>query len=266
MNPVFCWFSFRRDASILLHSVFSIANLYPEAPKFVFDDNNMPLPPRVRNLLMKHGVNVIGTSFNRNGNLRGWICAYKISECYTWLKNVTKCNVLVKVDSDVIWLKKGWLEEFFESPCIFGGMRSKCRRGICGTSYALKPEGIDLLAESYKNELESPYATEEDFEINQRLAKAKKSHDDNVFFKVPYSFWGVYPETPDARGLNVDWGQNCLSFIKENMEVVSFAYDPPIPDDCKLDKNGQPVATKNGWALWHRARVIRARFMKLLLK
>lgn len=265
-HPTFCWFSFRRDASHLLYSVASIRRLYPESQKFVFDDGSYPLPKRAKRVLTSWGVNVITTTFPRKGNLRGWTCAYKIAECYTWLANITGSEIVVKVDSDTIWLKKGWLEKFAESGCVLGGMRSKCRRGVCGVSYALKREGIDLLMESYKNELESPYSTEEDFEVCNRISKAKGGNGDDIIYKAPYSLWGIHPECPDAVGVAVDWGQNCAQFIADTMEVVVFAYDPPNPPGCKTDEKGQPVTTKAGTPLWLRARLLRASSMRSILK
>ena len=193
------WFTWGPDIAPLLRSVASTIKLYPSSPKFVMVDAFPGMPPVSKhavNWLTKHGVMVQPTSFPRNGNLRGWICAKAISDTYSYIKRITNCKYVMKIDSDVLLLDRKWQDEFMRSGKVVGGIMDKTNRGVTGPTYILHEDAIATLAESYINDLESPYPTEEDFEMCTRIVH---KYGKDVFWKEAQAFEGVSPVYPDAR-------------------------------------------------------------------
>lgn len=271
----FVWFTFRRDGAHLLRSVQSVRRLYPDATLIIADDLNDPLRPRAIRTLESMGCLMAPTSWPRNGNLRGWHVAYGIAQTLSWAAVVTGADAVVKIDSDVVLLRRGWIDEFMSSGCVAGGFQSKCKRGICGPCYALKPEAIADLLKSYETEISSPYSTEEDYEMTSRLMRTHGKDPEGWMMRVPYSFLGLSPEWHDARCGMMMWTQDKPAWrgmIARQWEALCAGYDPPPPADAVAEErmtSRGPVTvstTKTGWSLWQRARVARCRVMRDMMK
>ena len=151
---------------------------------------------------------------------------------------------------------------------------SKCGRGLCGPCYALKPQALAALVESYDRDLASPYATEEDYEMSARLVRAFRPVAKRWMMKVPYSFLGLSPEYHDAKCGMYIWQQETPawhSMIARQWEAICLGYDPPPPADAitteRTTQHGSVsiATTASGWALWHRARVARCRVMRTMI-
>lgn len=271
----FVWFTFRRDGSHLLRSVQSVRRLYPDATLIVADDLNDPMRKRAIRTLEGWGCLMAPTSWQRNGNLRGWHVAQAIARTLSWAQRMTGASAVVKIDSDVAILKRGWIDEFIESDCIAGGFRSKCGRGLCGPCYALKPEALEELLQSYEMEIPSYYNTEEDYEMTSRLMRTHGTNPDGWMMQIPYSFLGMSPEFYDARCGMYLWTQDSPAWrnmIARQWEALCVGYDPAPPDDAvtaeHMTKRGpvKVAMTAKGWALWQRARVARCRVMRDMMK
>lgn len=216
-NLAFVWFTYALDHAILLRSVKSARTFFPSAKFYIVDDTSagQALPRRVLQALVRMGCAFIPTATPRKGNLRGWACAKMIAATYKWIKDTDDVEAIVKVDSDAVFLNPEWIKEFLsDDKYRYGGMRSKCHRAVCGPTYALKPDAIEHLWASYQHDMESPYATEEDFEMCSRLCRAYGG-DKSVIYQVPYSFNGMHPEYADAKAGMFVFAQNTLKWYKE---------------------------------------------------
>lgn len=225
----FVWFTYAMDHPILLRSVKSVASFFPGQKMYIVDDvsGGMALPKRVIAALSRMGCVFIPTSVPRRGNLRGWACAKVIASTYKWIMDTEDVDVIVKVDSDALMLNPKWIVDFAEDETYrYGGMRSKCHRSVCGPTYALKWDAVEHLWESYRYDMESPYHTEEDFEMASRLCRAYKN-DNSKILKVPYSFNGMHPEFADAEAGMFVFSQNATKFydlIAKNWQEVVLGY------------------------------------------
>lgn len=266
-KTVFIWFTFRRDSGHLLRSVASVRRLYPASKLVIVDDLNAPLKRQAMLTLRQWGALIAPTRWPRNGNLRGWEVARSMAGVFRWARDLFDAELVVKVDSDAIWLRRGWLDEFAVSPCVLGGMASKCRKGVCGPSYALKPRAVELLSASYDCDLPAPYATEEDYELSARILRANDGVLDNWIMQVPYSFMGLHPDFPDARAGMFFWSQDTpdiRAMIVQRFEIVVIGYDPPPSHAAKRAyaydaRTGRKVQL--GWLF---ARMARSRLAKQL--
>lgn len=223
----FVWFTYELDHAILLRSVKAVRSHFPGAPLYIVDDveGGKRLHKRVVQALGRMGCQFVPTTTPRRGNLRGWQCARMIANTFKWVQSTTGCEIVVKIDSDVLMLNPKWLHEFHgNKEATYAGMQSKCKRAVCGPTYALKKEAVDALWDSYQNDMESPYHTEEDFELSSRLWRHYGGSTPKMV-KVPYSFAGSHPEWADARCGVFAWEQNILMWhrwIANNWEEVVF--------------------------------------------
>ena len=264
---VFVWFTFRRDSGHLLRSVNNIRRLYPASRLVIVDDLNAPLMRQAVRVLRGWGALIAPTRWPRNGNLRGWEVARSMAETFRWALDLFQASVVVKVDSDAMWLRRGWLDEFIASPCVLGGMASKCRKGVCGPSYALKPAAVDALVASYENDLPAPYATEEDYELSARVLRANKGVLKDWIMQVPYSFTGLHPDFPDARAGMFFWSQDTpdiRALVVRRFEVVVVGYDPPPSRGAQRALVRDPRSGKVISFQWLFARMARSRLAKQL--
>lgn len=225
----FVWFTYSLDHPILLRSVKAVRLIFPTARLIIADDTSegKALPKRVIDALSRMGCAFIPTVTPRMGNLRGWRCAKMIADTYKWIIDSEDVDMVVKVDSDALMLNPTWIVELLrDDKKRYGGMRSKCHRSVCGPTYALKRDAVAHLYESYQNDMESPYHTEEDFEMASRLCRAYKN-DKSVIMQVPYSFRGIHPEFIDAAAGMFIWQQNSHKWYKqiaENWQEVVLGY------------------------------------------
>lgn len=197
----FVWFTYELDHAILLRSVKAVNALFPGAKKFVADDisENRTLPKRVVRALVQMGCSFIPTQTPRRGNLRGWKCARMIAFTYKMIFDTEDVDALIKLDSDALLLSRDHIDTFLDNDTYrYGGMKSRCGRSVCGPTYFIKRDAAEHLYESYLNDMESPYLTEEDFEFASRLCRAYKGNN-SVILQIPYSFQGVAPESADAK-------------------------------------------------------------------
>lgn len=225
----FVWFTYALDHPILLRSVKAVRLTFPSAKLIIADDTSegKALPKRVVEALARMGCSFIPTTTPRRGNLRGWQCAKMIASTYKWIMDSEDVEMVVKVDSDALMLNPTWIVELLnDDKKRYGGMRSKCHRSICGPTYALKRDAVEHLFESYRYDMESPYHTEEDFELASRLGRAYKG-DKSVILQVPYSFRGVHPEFADAVAGMFVFQQNTAKWYKtiaETWQEVVLGY------------------------------------------
>lgn len=232
MKLAFVWFTYRNDALPLLESVRSVRSIYPEAQLVIMDDAHAPMRSKVHQVLQKLGAVVAYTQAPRLGALRGWKCAQEIARTFAWVRKVTGADLVVKTDPDTVWLAPGWLEAVYASPCAFGGMASRCGRGVQGFGYALKPEAIDTLNKSYDCDMESPYLTEEDFELSVRLLRANGMQAANYMLQVVTSHCGMSPACPAAVAGFYDWAQDMpvwRGLMRKAWQVVTMAATPDGP-------------------------------------
>lgn len=209
MIRTFVWFTYRKDAGILLRSVKSVLSIYPDANIIICDDvsSGSTLPTKAISALKRMGAIMVPTAWPRQGNLRGWACAKEIATTLKWAYEITGADVVVKVDSDVIFLNGKWIEDFLQDEnAIVAGTRSRCRRAVCGASYALRKEGLDALCDSYENDMASPYLTEEDFEMSSRLYRYCSGNERMRL--LPFSQSGVHPACADAESGIYSWLQD----------------------------------------------------------
>lgn len=239
MIKTFVWFTWWNDAGVLMRSVQSVLDMYPKANIVVCDDvsNGRTLHPAVVSILQKMGAILVPTAWPRNGNLRGWKCAKEVAAVLKWAQEVTGADVVVKIDSDVILIDTQWIDEFAASDrAIVAGMRSRCGRAFCGATYALKKEGLAALSESFEKDMESPYDTEEDFEMASRLYRYCGGTNERMML-VPFSFAGVHPSFPDARAGMYCWAQDSeqwRAYIVSNWQQVVVGLCPNV--DGKVSK------------------------------
>lgn len=210
---VFAWFTYKEDASILLRSVKAVAELFPDSPKYIYDDLNAGgLPRKVIYALKRMGCIMVGTKFPRKGNLRGWDCAAAQAQIYKNLLQKTGCKVVVKVDSDTLILRREPFDKFVKSDKLYGGIQSKCGRSICGPCYYLKQEAVDALYMSYLDDMRSPYLTEEDFEAASRLWRYFKGPFRQLLMAFSYNGYPVAGRSV-AGGL-FTWDQDMMVWHK----------------------------------------------------
>lgn len=233
MIKTFVWFTCRNDAGVLMRSVQSVLDVYPKATLVVCDDfsDGRTLHPAVVRILQKMGVIFVPTVWPRNGNLRGWKCAKEVSTTLKWAGKITGADVVVKIDSDVILVDSRWLDEFTTSnETVVAGMRSRCGRAFCGVTYALKGEGLEALTDSFDKDMESPYDTEEDFEMASRLYRYCGGTNKRMML-IPFSFAGVHPSFPDAKAGMYCWAQDSTqwrSYIVDNWQQVVVGLCPNV--------------------------------------
>lgn len=212
---------------MLLRSVRAVKTLFPGAKLFVADDTTAPkrLPKRVVRILSGWGVNLAPQDVPRNGNLRGWKCAKMIANVLFWALNVTHSAAVVKIDSDALMLTTDWVDLFLKSPATWGGLESKCKRAVCGPTYVLKAEAAAVLKQSYEADMESPYVTEEDFEMSSRLWRHYKGPGNAM--KVPYAFGVTTKEWKGCQAGQFAWSRNIKMWrkwiIRHWSEVVMAA-------------------------------------------
>lgn len=194
MTPdfAFVWFTYKDDAPMLLRSVKAVTALFPDSPKYIYDDLTAGgLHVRVIAALKRMGCVMVGTKFPRKGNLRGWDCAASQASIYRIVMRDTKCKVLVKIDSDTLLLRRKPFEDFLKSDKLYGGIQSKCGRSICGPCYMLKDDAVSALYASYKDDMRSPYLTEEDFEAASRLWRYYRGPFRQLLFSFSYNGYPV---------------------------------------------------------------------------
>ena len=258
MTPdfAFVWFTYKDDAPMLLRSVKAVSTLFPDSPKYVYDDLNAGgLHVRVIAALKRMGCVMVGTKFPRKGNLRGWDCVASQSMLYKAVMRDTRCKVVVKIDSDTLLLRKEPFDAFLKSDKLYGGIQSKCGRSVCGPCYMLKEEAIDVLTDSFRNDMRSPYLTEEDFEVASRLWRYYKGPFRQLL--LPFSYNG-YP----TAGRHVDgglftWDQDMLVWYKAIASTWSlvclgvdyYAPNAAMPADVARRKNRRKraVTMKTIW-------------------
>lgn len=228
----FVWFTYKYDAPLILRSVKAITSLFPESPKFVYDDAaENPLPKRVIEALKRMGCTVIGTKFPRKGNLRGWDCASIMAALYRSVQLATGCKVLVKLDSDTLVLSDAPMKAFLKSDKVYAGLQSRCKRSIWGPLYMLKLPAIDALTESYRYDMKSPYMTEEDFEVASRLSRYFKGFHQQLLF--PCSRTGYPTQGANVRACVFLWDQEMNMWYKRiaaDMEVCVVGVDKYKPE------------------------------------
>lgn len=262
--PVFAfiWFTYTLDHAILLRSVKAVRSHFPGAALYIVDDveGGKRLHKRVVHALGRMGCQFVPTTTPRRGNLRGWQCARMMANTYKWVQDTTGCEVVVKIDSDALILNPRWLHRFRDNKeATYAGMESKCKRAICGPSYALKKEAIQALWDSYQNDMESPYNTEEDFEVSSRLWRYYGGSTPKMM-KVPYSFAGSHPEWANAQAGVFSWEQNILMWhrwIANNWDEVVLGRPlinkrPNTPEEARafiLENNRhKAIVMKRIWA------------------
>lgn len=216
MTPdfVFAWFTYKDDTPMLLRSVKAVSELFPDSPKYVYDDLNAGgLPRKAIFALKRMGCTMVGTKFPRKGNLRGWDCAAAQSQIYKTLMQQTGCKVVVKLDSDTLILRRDSFDAFLRSDKLYGGIQSKCGRSICGPCYYMKSEAVDVLRLSYMDDMRSPYLTEEDFEAASRLWRYYKGPHKQ--FLVPFSYNGYPTGGRKVVGGLFVWDQDMMVWHKQ---------------------------------------------------
>lgn len=197
---------------MLLRSVKSVAANFPGCPLIMVDDGVCEDKPksRIAAALRRMGVVTLVSVTPRKGNLRGWACARNIAETLRLVMNTTKCKAVVKIDSDALMLSRRWLDAFLANDkATYGGVKSRCGRAICGPTYALKREAVDILCASYVNDMESPYLTEEDFEMCSRLWRYYGGKDEHMM-QITYA---MRPDRDVLRSSQAGvffWNRNIL--------------------------------------------------------
>lgn len=208
----FVWFTYALDHNILLRSVKSVATTFPGCPLIIVDDGTYAAKPksRIAAALRRMGVVTLVSITPRKGNLRGWACAKNIAETLRLVMHRTKCKAVVKIDSDALMLSRRWLEAFLANDkATYGGVRSRCGRAICGPTYALKKEAVDILCASYVHDMESPYMTEEDFEMCSRLWRHYGGKDEHMM-QIPYAMRSDRGVLRTAQAGMFFWNRNIL--------------------------------------------------------
>lgn len=247
MIKTFVWFTYWDDSGVLMRSVQSVLDMYPKANIVICDDvsTGRTLHPAVVNILQKMGAILVPTAWPRNGNLRGWKCAKEVAVALKWAQEITGADVVVKIDSDVILIDSQWIDDFATSKkAIVAGMQSRCKRAFCGATYALKREGLDVLVESFEKDMESPYDTEEDFEMASRLYRHCGGTNARMIL-IPFSFAGVHPSFPDAKAGIYCWAQDnsqWQTYIVFNWQQVVVGLCPNV--DVKTGRRMRSRAAK----------------------
>lgn len=229
LNIPFCWFTCGPDARILVQSMRSVRHLYPTAPLYVFiDGNNQFASHKMGIIFKKLNASVVPTVWSRGGNLRGIAAHEGIVNSLLWACEMEGSKCAIKIDSDVLYVKKGMIEEFIKSKKPMGGLESACGKGVCGPTYAVRKESLEKLKMLNALLIPSPYNTEEDYEMSNRIIITEGNND--CFFKLPYSFNGIGPWKKDAKAGIFIYDQDSeknRKFIKKNWQICVWHTRPP---------------------------------------
>ena len=144
------WFTFSRDHWLVRMSVESFQRIMPGVPCVIADEAHSPIPPQARRELMDMGCDYLETGFSRGRNLRGTECIVGMLETMHDACKRHGATHALKIDSDVLWNRKTWLDPLTVETAGVGFGSN--RRGWFGASYAIRKDLLPKLRRAVLNE------------------------------------------------------------------------------------------------------------------
>lgn len=207
----FVWFTYKNDEHILLESVKSILKCLENNTEYtgslhVFDDGNNEISLENQEKLQELGVNYSQTFYPRSGHLLGpknligqTMAFYNVS--------LTKCDAIVKIDSDTMIFKLDWITPIFdnENAILIGSFKTKIDYPM-GNCYCIKTiykDNINVLKYLFRDcsTYQAWDKCFEDYEVGVRLHRLTRNP--NYAIRLPSGpkggFWLCDPDEVDIE-------------------------------------------------------------------